>query len=82
MDRWRQRNVIAFEMEASALFTAANVLGYRAGAICVPGSNLIRGRSTYQGQDVGQYKAGLGRMIEVSLEAVATLATWDMPEKG
>lgn len=77
IDKWRERSVIAFEMESAALFTIASVMGNRSGTILVPGANLITGRSTYLGQDVERYRDGVNKMITVSLEAIAVLAASD-----
>jgi uridine phosphorylase len=74
---WHQRSVLAFEMEASGLFTISTVLGLRSGAILVPGSNLITGVATYQGQEVEASKTGVEKMIIIALEALVTLASKD-----
>ena len=55
IDKWRSRRVLAFEMESSALFTAATILGHLSGSILVPGTNLTTGVATYQGQAIKQY---------------------------
>jgi uridine phosphorylase len=73
IDQWRALRVLAFEMESSALFTVAASLGCRGGSILVPGSNLVTGGATYQGQQVEAYTAGMAQAIAVALAAVARL---------
>lgn len=74
IDRWRLLNVIAFEMEASALFTVALVLGLRSGCVLVPGSNLVAGqKSTYQGKRMEQYSRGIESAITIALEAIVRM---------
>lgn len=77
IEQWRKCRVLAFEMESAALFTAANVLGLRAGAICVPGSNLLNGKSTYKGHNIAQYQTGIRNMIHIALEAIVLLSVKD-----
>jgi uridine phosphorylase len=74
IETWRQRNALAFEMEASALFTLSSISKCYSGAILVPGSNLITGSSTYQGQQVQEFTQGVERMITVSLDALILLS--------
>ncbi len=73
IQRWGSRGVLAFEMESSALFTVATVLGYRAGSILVPGTNLHTGEATYQGVELDRYWAGMGRAIDIALDAAVAL---------
>ncbi|KAA3644737.1 MAG: uridine phosphorylase [Chloroflexi bacterium] len=74
IDKWGKRRVLAFEMESSALFTVATVLGYRSGSILVPGTNLTSGVATYQGEALDEYAQGMGSAINVSLDAAAMLS--------
>lgn len=73
IDRWRRHSVLAFDMETSTLFTVASQLGFRSGSILVPGSNLIRGLSTYQGHSKEKYEHGINQMITISLNAILRL---------
>jgi uridine phosphorylase len=75
IDTWREVGVLTFEMETSALFTVAAVRGWEAGAILVPGSNLITGEATYEGNRLEEYREGERRMLDVALAAAATLAS-------
>jgi len=76
IETWRQRNVLAFEMEAAALFTISSVTNCYSGAIVVPGSNLITGTSTYRGQQVHDFAQGVERMITISLDALVLLSKY------
>ena len=74
IDQWRDLRVLVFEMESSALFTVAMVRGLRSGSILVPGSNLVTGqKSTYQGQQLEEYTAGIDAAIATALGAVERL---------
>ncbi|GGN01152.1 purine-nucleoside phosphorylase [Thermus composti] len=64
--KWARFGVLAFEMEASALFLLGRMRGVRAGALLVV-SNQI-GASELYPQEVLQ--EGIRRMVEVALEAV------------
>jgi uridine phosphorylase len=75
--QWQKCRVLAFEMESAALFTVAGVLGLRSGAICVPGSNLLNGKSTYQGHNIEQFNTGINHMIRIALEAIVLLSAQD-----
>ena len=73
INRWRALRVLAFEMESSALFTIAAVLGRRSGSILVPGSNLITGQSTYRGEQTEQFTAGVDAAIAIAFGAIERL---------
>ena len=75
IELWQRLNVLAFEMESSALFTISNVLGLKSGSVLVPGSNLITQHSTYQGMDIEMYQKGVQDMSLVALEAMRLLAS-------
>ncbi|MCL4561923.1 MAG: nucleoside phosphorylase [Chloroflexi bacterium] len=77
IDTWRPRNVLAFEMEASALFTIANVRGFRSGCIIYTGSSLALGLSPIRGESVEARDRGVARMIAAALDAVVLLAQKD-----
>lgn len=77
IDTWRPRNVLIFEMEASALFTIANVRGFRSGCIVYTGSALALGISPIRGEAVEARNLGVERMITAGLEAVVLLAQKD-----
>jgi uridine phosphorylase len=62
-------NVLAFEMEASTIFTLSQIYSARAGCICAVIANRIT--------DEFIANAGIESMIKVSLEAVKILAEWD-----
>lgn len=75
IEHWSRLHILAFEMEASALFVVAGALGCQSGAILVPGSNLVTGHATYQGKKVDEYTAGVDAAIRIALEAVNQLHT-------
>lgn len=75
IDKWRRLNVLAFEMESSALFTVTTVLGYLSGSIIVPGTNLTSGVATYQGEAIEQYAEGMNRAIKIALSAAVRLSS-------
>ncbi len=68
LDDLRRANVLNFEMEASAIFTVANIYGLRAGSVAVVFANRI----TNEFRVVSQEKVAL-----VANEAVRILAEWD-----
>ena len=68
----RQTKVTNLEMEASALFTIANLYGLRAGSICSVFDNIITG----EWKVAGEKEVGLA-----ASEAVAILAEWDKLKK-
>ncbi len=72
--RWKDRGVLAFEMETSCLFTVAAALGCEAGSVLCAGTNLLTGEATYQGQRLSEYAAGQQAMLEFALAAAADLA--------
>ncbi|ADV65192.1 uridine phosphorylase [Desulfurococcus mucosus] len=65
----RSINVLNFEMEASLIFTLANIYGLRAGAVCA----AIANRETEE----FIVNAGVGDAIRVANEAVKILSEWD-----
>jgi hypothetical protein len=48
-------------------------LGRRSGSILVPGSNLVSGESTYQGEQLEAYTQGVDRAITIALQALERL---------
>jgi len=65
----RSANVLNFEMEASVIFTLANIYGLRAGAVCAAIAN----------RETGEFQPGVGveEAIKVANEAVKILYEWD-----
>lgn len=64
--------VACFEMEAATLFVLANILGLRAGSVCIVAANRItneRNRSLL--------KVGIEKVCHLSNEAIKVLAEWD-----
>jgi len=62
-------NVINVEMEASALFTIANLYGFRAGSICAVSDNLVTKQfAVLKGED---------KLAEAASLAVKLLYEWD-----
>jgi len=72
--RWKDRGVLAFEMETSCLFTVAAALGCEAGSVVCAGTNLLTGEATYRGERLEEYAAGQQAMLEFALAAAADLA--------
>lgn len=70
---WAAKRVLAFEMETSALFTIAGVMGWEAGSIICAGSNLLTGEATYRGQSIDAYQQGQADMLRVALATAALL---------
>lgn len=75
-DRWRgievklrELNVLNFEMEASTIFTLANIYGARAGAVCAAIANRVTNEF--------DPSAGVVEAIRVANEAVRILNEWD-----
>jgi uridine phosphorylase len=77
IEQWQALGVLAFEMESSALFTVARVLGYRAGSILVPGTNLITSKATYQGEGLEAYAQGMEKTVGIAMDAMHKLASRD-----
>ena len=69
MEFLRNINVLNFEMEASTIFTLAQIYGARAGAICA----VIANRETNEFIP----EAGVDTAIKVANEAVKILSEWD-----
>lgn len=65
----REVNVLNFEMEASLIFTLANIYGFRAGVVCA----AIANRETEE----FVINAGVEDAIKVANEAVKILYEWD-----
>ena len=65
--------VLNFEMETAALFTIANVYGFRAGSVCAIFANRV----------TGEFGMGAGEMTsaEIATEAVKILARMDIEKK-
>jgi len=68
--RWAARGVLAFEMEASALFTVAALRGVRAGCIVVA-TNSAGSLDWLEGE---AYRVAEARLLQVALEAAAALS--------
>lgn len=66
-------NVINMEMEASALFVLAHLVGFRAGAVCAVYAN----RHANQFIDEATMKSAEKRCMETGLKAIALLAKKD-----
>lgn len=66
-------NVLNFEMEASVIFTLANIYGLRAGAVCAAIAN----------RETEEFKPGAGveNAIKVANEAMRILYEWDTEKK-
>ena len=69
--RWAARGVLAFEMEASALFTVAALRGVAAGCLLTV-SNSSKALDWIGGDTLD---SAIDRMIDVALASVPTLAT-------
>lgn len=61
--------VACFEMEAATLFVLANILGLRAGSVCIAGTNRKRERSSM--------KVDIEKVCHLGNEAIKVLAEWD-----
>lgn len=68
--RWAARGVLAFEMEASALFTVAALRGVRAGCLVV----VTNAAGAYEWLEGEAYAAAEARLLQVALDAAAALA--------
>lgn len=73
IDFLRSIRVLNFEMEASVIFTLANIYGLRAGAVCAAIANRV----------TEEFKPGAGveDAIRVANEAVRILYEWDNEKK-
>lgn len=69
-DRWIARGVLAFEMEASALFTVAALRGLRAGCIVV----ATNAAGTHDRLAGAAYAAAEELMLRAALDAAAALS--------
>ncbi len=70
----QKANVLNFEMEASTLFTLANIYGVRAGSVCAAIANRVT--------DELIPNAGVEDAIRVANEAVKILYEWDSLKKA
>jgi len=74
--RWRDRGVLAFEMEASALFYLAARSGVQAGCLLVVSDVLdeeVGSEETYLAPE--ELAAAVDRMVDVALEAATRIGT-------
>jgi purine-nucleoside phosphorylase len=70
-ERWLARGVLAFEMEASALFTVAALRGLRAGCIVL----VTNAAGQHERLDGDAYAAGERALLTVALATAAEIAT-------
>ncbi len=70
-ERWRDRGVVAVEMEASIIFTVALLRGMRAGAVCLV-VDRVADRDTWASDE--QIAAGTEDLVRLGLEAGQALA--------
>jgi len=70
----QKAGVLNFEMEASCLFTLANIFNVRAGAICLVIADRVRDK--FKTSPLWEKKVG-----KVASEAVKILASWDKEKK-
>ena len=68
VERLRKQNVITMEMEASTVFTLANLYGFRSGCVLAVYANRVTGKF----ETKGELDA-----CKVAVEAVRILARWD-----
>jgi purine-nucleoside phosphorylase len=69
--QWRDRGVLAVEMEAATIFTIALLRGLRAGAVCLV-VDQVGDRSTWARDE--EIAAGTKDLVLLGLEAAARLA--------
>lgn len=77
VEDWEAAGMLAVEMEAAAIFAVARRRGMRAGAICTVDGNLVEGTQKGETDDEElppKARDNVERMIDVSLEAAASLA--------
>jgi uridine phosphorylase len=72
VERYRELNVLGFEMECSAIFTISRLRGLRAGAVFAVTGNLITGKHSYMGDEQEAEKA-VANAIKVALGAIKYL---------
>lgn len=70
-ERWRQRGVLAVEMEAAAIFTVALHRGLEAGALCLVVDD-VSDRSSWASDEA--IAAASGDLVRVGLEAAFALS--------
>ncbi len=78
--RWRERGVLAFEMEASALFYLAARAGVQAACLLTVSDVLseeVTSEESYLSLD--DLNAAVDRMIDVALSVAVTTAAWRQP---
>ena len=74
-EAYQKANVIAVEMELSALLTMASVRGIDAGGILVSDGNMTRNQDAEYNPHRTVVEEGVGKSIEVALGAIERLAT-------
>jgi purine-nucleoside phosphorylase len=72
--RWASRGVLAFEMEASALFTVAALRGMRAGCLVLVTNNA----GIHDRLDGEAYAVAELSLLQVALSTACSLAEWSL----
>jgi uridine phosphorylase len=72
VQRLRNQNVITMEMEASIIFTLANLYGFRSGCVLAVYANRVTGEFATKGEEDA---------CKVAVEAVRLLASWDADKR-
>jgi uridine phosphorylase len=75
IEKWLNCNVLAFEMEISALFTIASVMGCRSGALLTTATNLVTEDGAFVSE--GEKMKGEELAISIVLDAAISLETED-----
>lgn len=70
--RLQKQNVITMEMEASTIFTLANLYGFRSGCVLAVYANRATGKFQTKGEE---------DVCQVAVEAVRILAKWDVDRR-
>ncbi|MFC7154605.1 nucleoside phosphorylase [Halomarina halobia] len=81
-EEMRDANVKNFEMEASAIFTLANVYGLRAGAVCAVYANRVTDEFRVEGQRRAVETANLAVHLLARMDAVTAEAGADRWHAG